>query len=285
MANHSRNHLESRQRRGLITGAGSGLGRAFATELAREGWELVLCDIDVANCEQTAQQVRALGGQARVEALDISSAEQWSALVGRLRTDWPSLNLLINNAGIGVQGNVGDCPLDDWRHVIDVDLFGAIYGCHFCRDWLLANSEGAHVINVASAAPFFNTPGMGPYSVSKAGVVSLSETLYAELHRRGLGISVVCPGFFPTHVIEHAHFQDERKRAIAERLMRNSPITAEDVARAAVRAMHRKQFYVVLPWRVSIFWWLRRLFPRATLRVVAWVTARGEQILDKSGRS
>jgi NAD(P)-dependent dehydrogenase (short-subunit alcohol dehydrogenase family) len=195
MSIHSRTHLESRQRRGLITGAGSGLGRAFATELGREGWEL-----DVADCEKTAQQVRALGGQARVEALDISSADQWSALVDRLRTDWPSLNLLVNNAGIGVQGNIGDCPIDDWRHVIDVDLFGAIYGCHFCRDWLMAGSGGAHVINVASAAPFFNSPGMGPYSVSKAGVISLSETLYAELHRRGLGVSVLCPGFFPTQV-------------------------------------------------------------------------------------
>ena len=89
------------------------------------------------------EQVRALGGQARVEALDISSAEQWSALVDRLRADWPSLNLLVNNAGIGVQGNIGDCPIDDWRHVIDVNLFGAIYGCHFCRDWLLADSAGA----------------------------------------------------------------------------------------------------------------------------------------------
>jgi NAD(P)-dependent dehydrogenase (short-subunit alcohol dehydrogenase family) len=72
------------------------------------------------------------------------------------------------------------------------------------------------------------------YPVSKAGVVSLSETLYPELHRRGLGVSVVCPGFFPTHVGEHAHFQDERKRAQAERLMRSSPITAQDVARAVV---------------------------------------------------
>ena len=120
--------------------------------------------------------------------------------VGRLRADWPQLDLLVNNAGIGVQGNIGECPIDDWRHVVDVDLFGAIYGCHFCRDWLVANPEGSHVINVASAAAFFNSPGMGPYSVSKAGILSLSETLYAELRPRGVGVSVVCPGFFPTNV-------------------------------------------------------------------------------------
>jgi short-subunit dehydrogenase len=182
------------------------------------------------------------------------------------------------------QHNIGDCPIDEWRHTIDVDLFGAIYGCHFCRDWLLANPDGAHVINVASAAPFFNSPGMGPYSVSKAGVVSLSETLYAEVRRCGISVSVVCPGFFPTRVIENTHFQDERKKAVAERLMRESPITAHDVARAAVRAMYRKEFYVVLPWRVRIFWWLRRQFPRTTLRIAAWATARGEEILEKSSR-
>ena len=203
-------------------------------------------------------------------------------MVDRLRTGWPSLNLLVNNAGIGVQGNIGDCPIDDWRHVIDVNLFGAIYGCHFCRDWLLADSGGGHVINVASAAAFANTPGTGPYSAGKAGVVSLSETLYAELHRRGLGVTVVCPGFFASQVCEDAHFQDERVRALAKRLMRESPITAQDVARAAVRAMHRGEFYVVLPWRVRFFWWLRRLFPRTTLRAVAWVTARGEKALQKS---
>ncbi|HEY1784171.1 MAG TPA: SDR family NAD(P)-dependent oxidoreductase, partial [Pirellulales bacterium] len=182
-----------------------------------------------------------------------------------------------------VQGNIGDCPIDDWRHVIAVNLCGAVYGCHFCRDWLLAAPAGAHVINVASAAPFINSPGMGPYSVSKAGVISLSETLYAEQHRHGLGVSVVCPGFFPTQVIERAHFQDEQKRALAERLMHDSPITAQDVARAAIRAMQRKEFYVVLPWRVRIFWSLRRLFPQTTLRLGAWVAAKGEKVLDKHG--
>jgi NAD(P)-dependent dehydrogenase (short-subunit alcohol dehydrogenase family) len=276
MPNHSSPPAQARQRRGLITGAGSGLGRAFAIELARERWELALCDINLATCEETAQQVRTLGGRARVESLDISSVEQWSAVVQRLKVDWPVLDLLVNNAGIGVQGNIGDCPIADWQQVLAVDLFGAIYGCHFCRDWLVANSDGAHVINVASAAPFFNSPGMGPYSVSKAGIVSLSETLYAELHPRGVGVSVVCPGFFPTQVLEDAHFQDERKRALARRLMRDSPITAQDVAQAALRAMRRRRFYVVLPFRVRAFWCLRRWFPRSTLRVVAWFAARAE---------
>jgi NAD(P)-dependent dehydrogenase (short-subunit alcohol dehydrogenase family) len=285
MTNHSSTQAATRQRRGLVTGAGSGLGRAFALELGREHWELALCDVDVTGCEATAEQVRAIGGQARVEKLDVSSADQWSELIGRLKTGWPQLDLLVNNAGIGVQGNIGDLPLDDWRHVVDIDLFGAVYGCHFCRDWLVSNPDGGHVINVASSAPFFNSPGMGAYSVSKAGVISLSETLYAELEPRGLGVTVVCPGFFPTQVTERAHFQDERKRAVAERLMRDSPITAQDVARAAIRAMRRRDFYVVLPLRVRMFWWLRRMFPRTVLRVVAWVANRGEAVLESRVQS
>jgi NAD(P)-dependent dehydrogenase (short-subunit alcohol dehydrogenase family) len=271
-------------RRALITGAGSGLGRAIAIELARDSWELALCDINTDACEQTAEQVRAVGGQARVESLDISSAEQWTALVAKLKAQWPALDLLVNDAGVGAEGNIGDCPLADWQRVLHINLFGAIYGCHYCRDWLLARPNGAHVVNVASAAPFFCGPGMGAYTVSKAGVLALSETLYAELRPRGVGVTVVCPGFFPTNLLQNAHFQDEQQRGIAQRLMQWSPISAEDVARAAIKAMRRKQLYVVLPLRVRIFWRLRRLFPATMMRLVAWGAASGKAVLNSSER-
>jgi NAD(P)-dependent dehydrogenase (short-subunit alcohol dehydrogenase family) len=285
MSHDSGTHSQSRQRRGLITGAGSGLGRAIAIQLGREGWELALGDIDVKTCEETAQQVRAIGGRARVELLDIASADQWSALVSRLKSQWSVLDLLVNVAGISAEGNVGDFPLANWRQVLDVNLLGAIYGCHFCRDWLVANPAGAHVINVASAAPFFSGPSIGAYSVSKAGVISLSETLYAELRPCGVGVSVVCPGFFLTNLLRDAHFQHEQVRALAERMMRNAPITAEDVARAAVRAIRRKQLYVVLPFRMRMLWWLRRLFPTPMMRLVAWMGAKRTAILKTTATS
>jgi len=278
MADHSPAHRESRRRRGLITGAGSGLGRAIAIQLGRGGWELALADIDVKTCEETAQRVRAIGGLARVELLDISSLEQWSVLVSRLKNEWPVLDLLVNNAGIAAEGKIGDFPLADWRQVLNVNLLGTIYGCHFCHDWLVANPDGAHVINVASAAAFLCAPGMGAYSVSKAGVISLSETLYAELRPLGVGVSVVCPGFFQTNLLEDAHFQDDQQRAFAQRLMRDSPISAENVARAAVRAIRRKQLYVVLPFRARALWWLRRLWPTTIMRFVAWAAARKRAI-------
>ncbi len=268
----------------IVTGAASGLGRALAVRLAQSGWQLALADVDLDGCRQTATLVQQAGGGARVERLDVTQPDAWAELVERLKRDWPQLDLLVNNAGVSGSGEIGHFALSDWRWVIDVNLFGAIHGCHFCRDWLIRNPRGAQIVNIASAAAIVCAPTMAAYNVSKAGVVALSETLYAELKSRSVGVTVVCPGFFATNLLAGGRFHTSQQHDSACRLMQRARLSADDVAQAIVRAMRRKQLYLVLPARARIYWRLRRLCPATMMRLVAWITAR-TQAADKADAS
>jgi short-subunit dehydrogenase len=119
---------------------------------------------------------------------------------------------------------------------------------------------------------------MGPYNVSKAGVVALSETLYAELRPHGVGVTVLCPGFVPTNLLAEARFARPEQRLTAERLMRASRLSTDDVAKAAIEGVRRGRLYVVLPGRARIFWRLKRLMPTAMMKLVSWVARRDAAI-------
>ena len=253
------------RRNAIITGAASGLGRALAVRLARDGWSLALADIDAEGNDETLRRVEAAGGVGRLEPLDVACAEDWESLRGRLRQDWSQLDLLVNNAGIGCSGDVGKLPLDEWRLLLSVNLQGGIYGCHTMIDWLKANSSGSHIINVASFAAIAPSPSMGAYNVAKAGMLALSETLYGELKPYGVGVTVVCPMYFRTNIHRRARNFNESKSKSIEQSIEKSTMTAERVADVAVRAMKRKQLYAVPGGLARWYWWLRRMTPTAFL--------------------
>lgn len=252
----------------IVTGAASGLGRAIALRLARDGWCISLADVDLAGANETLRQVRNLGGDGRVDRLDVAQLDDWYALIEQLRASWPRLDLLVNNAGVVSSGEIGSLPIEAWRRVIDVNLWGAIYGCHACIEWLKANPQSSHVINIASIMGLVSGPTMGPYGVSKSGVVALSETLRTEVARHNVGVTLVCPGFFATNLIAAGTFDAPAQKQFAETLTRRARTTANDVANAAIDGMYRRRFYVVLPARASRMWWLRRWFPEGFLRRV-----------------
>ena len=268
----------------LITGAASGLGRALALRLARDGWQAALADCNLAGLEQTQQLIEQAGGCARVEALDVRDAEAWRQLRTRLEQQWPRLDLLVNNAGVCAGGPVGECPIDDWRWVLDVNLHGVYLGCHTMIDWLKQNDRRPHLVNVASIAAFLGAPEMPAYNAAKAGVVALSETLYAELAPLGVGVSVVCPGFVGTQLLTTGRFSNERVQAAAERYMRQAQITPDDVAAAIVRAIARRRLYVVLGWRARLLWRFKRWFPRTLSRLMAAGYRRELQSADSPRR-
>lgn len=261
----------------MITGAASGLGRMLALALARDGWQIALADVDTAGLAETLRQVVAAGGQGRAAPLDVTSPDQWQALCGNLQADWPQLDLLVNNAGVACAGEVGSFALEDWRWAVDINLFGAIYGCHVCIPWLKQNPRGAHIVNVASIAAMFAAPGMAPYSVAKAGVVALSETLYVELTPHGVGVSVVCPGFFASDLVAKGRFQDEQLRKAAQNFTLSARITADDVAQAVIRGIARRQLYIVLPARARWLWRLKRWAPAAWLWLLHFAYRRHQQ--------
>ena len=259
----------SSRRTAIVTGAASGLGRALCERLARDGYLIAICDIDLTGAAETLNRVEAAGGSGRVEPLDVTDPLAWEALRERLEHDWPQLDLLVNNAGVVVSGDVGRCSLDDWRWIVDANLWGMIHGCHVCVDWLKRNPRGSHVINTSSLAAIGSFPGMAAYNVTKAAVVSFSETLHAELRRHRVGVTVLCPSFFPTALLDNGRFTSPAEQRIARAEFTRTKLTAEKVADAAVRAMARKQLYVILPAKARVLWWIKRLSPRLFFRIIA----------------
>ncbi|WP_278258122.1 SDR family NAD(P)-dependent oxidoreductase [Nocardioides convexus] len=170
----------------VVTGAGSGIGRSFATEIARRGGRVVCADLDETRAKETVTIIEQAGGTAIPVACDVADVAQVESLRDTA-VEWLDRppGLVINNAGIGAGGRVvGDAPLADWQHTLGVNLWGVIHGCHVFAPALRGLGHGG-IINVASAAGFTAAPRMAAYNVSKAGVVSLSETLAAEPGRLG----------------------------------------------------------------------------------------------------
>ena len=245
----------------VITGAAGTLGRALCRRLARDGWQLAITDIDLPRAESVLDEVRALGGDGIALPLDVTDRDQWCEIRDRLQSQWPRLDLLVNNAGIGASGTTEETSLDVWQTVLDVNLLGAVHGCQVMLPWLKDNADGGHILNTASYAGLLSPPSMAAYNVSKAGVIALSETLHGELENHNVGVTVLCPGFFSSGLIARGRFQNRFAQRIGLRLARKSDFTADDIAERAVTAMAKNQLYVVHGRRARWLWRLKRLWP------------------------
>lgn len=227
----------------VITGAGSGLGRALALEYAREGWRVAVLDRNRDSAETVAREVEDAGGKSLALACDVTDADAIGHAATAIGRGWRGLDVLVNNAGVAGSGTVADTPEEDWRRIMEVNVFGAVT---VCRAFLPAmiRAGGGHVVNIASAAGFVSAPGMAAYNASKAAMISLSESLRFELSAHKIGVSVVCPSFFRTRLLDDFTGTEE-SRQFALKLMDKSAITAEDVAREIRRGVRKKSFMIV----------------------------------------
>lgn len=251
----------------VVTGAGSGIGRSFAIELARRGGRVVCADLDETAAKETATAIESAGGEALVVACDVADVAQVQALHDTA-LDWLSgaPRLVVNNAGIGAGGKVvGEAPLADWQRTLGVNLWGVINGCHVFVPTLRAAGRGG-VINVASAASFTAAPRMGAYNVSKAGVVSLSETLAAELAGTGIAVTVLCPTFVKTNIFD-GELIDPGAAGLARRVARIAGFSADRVARTTLDAHDKGRLYVVPQLDAQLLWRTKRLLPAPYTRV------------------
>ena len=256
----------------IITGAGSGFGRALALELARRRAHLVLADIDRPSADETGRLSASRGAAStQVVRCDVTQLADVEALASDC--DGP-IDLVVNNAGVASAGLVGELPIEDWRWTLDVDLYGVIYGCHVFVPRLRAQGRG-HLLNVASAAGIAASPRMGAYNVAKAGVIALSETLAAELAGTSIGVTVLCPTFFQTNIARSGRFVDARSREQAKRLIENGK-AADGIARAALRSVERGELYALPMADARWLWRLKRLAPQSFRRLVAYVSKHTE---------
>ncbi|MFI2618889.1 SDR family oxidoreductase [Streptomyces sp. NPDC018584] len=232
----------------LVTGAGSGIGRATAFAFAEAGARVVAVDRDAESAARTAEMSLLIGApEAWGEAVDVSDEQAMEKLAEKVAREYGVVDVLVNNAGIGLSGSFLDTSTEDWRKVLDVNLWGVIHGCRLFGKQMAERGQGGHIVNTASAAAYQPSKALPAYSTSKAAVLMLSECLRAELAGQGIGVSAICPGFVNTNITATARFvgvdaaEEKRRQKRTSRLygLRNYP--PEKVADAILRAVVRNQ--------------------------------------------
>jgi NAD(P)-dependent dehydrogenase (short-subunit alcohol dehydrogenase family) len=265
----------------VVTGAGSGIGAAFAIELARRGSAVVCSDIDDDAARRTVEAITTADGRATAVHCDVSAIDDVTALAEAAQS-WfgHPPTLVINNAGVGTGGQpIGAMSLDDWNWTLGINLWGPIHGCHVFTPILreTATDRPRGIINVASAASFGAAPQMAAYNVSKAGVLSLSETLAAELSGTGIGVTVLCPTFVKTNIVESGRSTAQSSEA-ANRLMRWTGISAERVARDCLDTHDRGGLYCMPQLDAKIGWNIKRMAPETFTRTIGLAFRAGSHL-------
>jgi NAD(P)-dependent dehydrogenase (short-subunit alcohol dehydrogenase family) len=241
----------------VITGAGSGIGRALALACGLRGMTVVAADVQEPALRQTQQLLQAQGVICHAQVCDVSSQAQVQALADASWTACGRVDWLFNNAGVAVLGPVWQATPDDWAWVMGVNLMGVVHGVRAFVPRMLDARLPAHVVNTASASGLATLAGSGVYCASKHAVVALSECLQHDLRAAGasIGVSVLCPSLLTSGIADSARNRPpqwaqtvEAAPAYYERVRRgmaDSPITADDAATATLRAIDRGSFYVL----------------------------------------
>jgi len=256
----------------VITGGASGIGLATAKRLAQLGADLVLVDVQAAALAPAAESVRAVGrGRVETCVCDVSDHAAMVALADDVVRTLGGVHIVFNNAGVAVGGPISDMSHDDWRWIIDVDLWGPIHGVEAFLPHIRAAKTGGHLLFTASFAGLVPNVGLGPYCVAKYGVVALAEVLHRELRDENIGVSVLCPMRVGTNIGNSERNRDERYGGVevsprvpaqdgANDDLAGAVLNVDDVAAMVVRAIDDKQLYI-LPHQESRQF-IRRRFER-----------------------
>jgi len=262
----------------VVTGAGSGIGRATAVRFAKLGAHVVATDIDLDAASATSAIIRGHGRGATARRLDVTSPQEWESLARKVRADHGFADVLVNNAGMLVGGPFLELGPAEWERQLSVNLMGVVHGCRVFGGQMAERGFG-HIVNIASAAAFTPTPVMAPYSVSKAGVKMLTECLRLELGPKGIGVSAICPGVINTNIGQNAvtvgvdqdvmergiHVQ-RRLTEVAEKLP-FAPLSPDLVARAVTRAVRYDLAVVPVRTEAWLGYFMLRLAPGINRRM------------------
>ncbi|OWY24764.1 short-chain dehydrogenase [Sphingobacteriales bacterium UPWRP_1] len=258
-------------KRAFITGAASGLGRALCEQLALDRWHIGMCDIDRKGLEEIAQRVENHGGKAFVYELDVADPAQYAQVAEDFLQQAGGIDLLVNNAGIsGYVGKMETAPVPDWQWIVGINQMGVVYGCHFFVPTMKKQQSG-YILNIASAAGFVNPPNMAGYNVTKAAVISLSESLFTELKPFGVHVSVSMTTFFRTNIMQHSRGNPEMVKQ-GQKMVQGSNVDAAAMAKQLLNACGQKRFYLLFPFQSRLLFQLKRLSPAFFRWLVGVVT-------------
>ena len=263
---------ELANQRVVVTGAASGIGRATALLFARGGAKLCVCDIASEALPALQAELLAAGAsEARAVTVDVGSREQMAQFCEAACRDGAP-DVLVNNAGVGLAGGLLATSLEDWHWIVNVNLWGVVHGCHFFAPKMAERGRG-QIINLASAAGFYNSEAMVAYGTTKYAVVGLSEALRAELAPRGVGVSVVCPGFIDTPIVASMRLRGESypeaARKHIQRFYRKRNYQPERVAQAVLHAARRNPALLPVTPEAWALYLMKRAAPNLTHRLIA----------------
>ena len=194
----------------VVTGAGSGIGRALSLALAERGADIALVDVDPARLTEVQADIQAMGREASVHQVDVSSREQMAALPEQVIARHGAVHILVNNAGVSVNLPFEQQDVDDLEWITGINYWGVMYGCRYFLPYLRRADE-AHIVNISSSAGLTGMKGQSSYAATKFAVLGLSECLYVELARSNVGITCVHPGAVATNILEAARMEPEHK--------------------------------------------------------------------------
>jgi NAD(P)-dependent dehydrogenase (short-subunit alcohol dehydrogenase family) len=213
-------------RKALVTGAGSGIGRACAEALAREGVVVLATDIDATAASETMSSIQAAGGQARARRLDVTDEAAWGATIGEIEAAWSALHILVNNAALCILAPALEMTLADWRRQTAVNLDGVFLGARAATP-LIARSGGGSIVNISSVAGLKGVPGLSGYCATKGGVRLFTKALALECAqaRNGVRVNSIHPGSIETPIwlkMRHGGALPDLPPQQAERVMRET---------------------------------------------------------------
>ena len=250
----------------VVTGAGSGIGRATARRFGALGATVHVADIDAAAIERVRGEIEAEGGTAHEHVVDFSDPAAVEELAERVFSAGGGVDILHNNAGVGHAAPTEHTTVEDWQRVIGINLLGTAYGVQAFAPRMLRQGRGAAIVNTASGLGLIPAASMAPYTASKFGVVGMTEALNAELSPRGIHVSAICPGIIDTEITRTATMGGEMAASqdAAVAFYRRYGASPDAVAESVVDAVRRRRLLVPVPTsHVLPGWLVHRLSARA----------------------
>jgi NAD(P)-dependent dehydrogenase (short-subunit alcohol dehydrogenase family) len=273
-------------KRVLITGAASGIGRATAIASGLKGARLFITDVNEAPLESVAAAIRAAGGTVEyTRALDISDHAAVAAMAGEIHAAHGSVDVVMNVAGIAVWGTVDTLSHDQWRRVVDVNLMGPIHVIECFVPAMIAAGRGGHLVNVSSAAGLFGLPWHAPYSATKFGLRGLSEVLRFDLRPHDIGVSLVCPGAVDTGLVETLEIAGvNRESPTIQRFtgrFRRQAVSPERAAARILDGIERNRYWVYTSDDIRVAHFLQRRFETGYALVMRFANDRFRAVMQK----
>ncbi|WP_167837528.1 SDR family NAD(P)-dependent oxidoreductase [Nocardia altamirensis] len=264
----------------IVTGAASGIGRGYALALVEKGFYVLVTDIDELGAEHVAAELNAMGpGKAEALRVDVTDVDAVAAAVHRVKDEHGRLDMIFNNAGMGVVGPVEELTIGHWRKATEVMIMGVVHGVQPAYKIMVEQGYG-HIVNTASSAGLIPLAFMGPYDMAKHAVVGLTVSLRAEAAAHGIKVTCVCPGPVNTNIVRNV------KAAIGETTEADIAVTGYDKVqpylhlvpeflvaspevhgRKVLQAALRDQAFVLLPGYMRPLWWLQRLAPTVPVAI------------------